>query len=200
MQIFKTLFLVLLYFCLFSANNYAQTTTLNEFSITAQSESSSIPTVRIALRGSNVEINGFYNSPEAFRICAPCTRNDNLQFSRNFLAINAQPVSGTVNGVNYEQLYLGFGFNLEQQRAVQIPPIWSRKIKIVTPVKLTGRIGAWRNSNEIGQIDRAVFYQENINLTGRVNLSLNWRYAEELNRRLYFDNLLIYEFRSTVEN
>jgi len=199
MQIFKTLFLFLC-FCLFATISYAQTATLNEFSITAQPEGSSIPTVRVVFTGSNFEINGLYSSPEAFRICAPCERNDSLQFSRTFLAINVSPASGNINGISYQQLYLGFGFNLEQQQNVQIPPSWRKNIKVSTPIRMTGRIGIWQNSNEVGQIDRALFYQENINLTGSLELSLRWRYVEEPNRRLYFDKLLTYRFASTVGN
>ena len=90
MQIFKTLFLFLC-FCLFATISYAQTATLNEFSITAQPEGSSIPTVRVVFTGSNFEINGLYSSPEAFRICAPCERNDSLQFSRTLLSNKRQP-------------------------------------------------------------------------------------------------------------
>lgn len=193
MQIFKTSFLFFLHCCLLTTINYAQTTTLSEFSVTAQYNNSSvIPTVEVVLRGNNLDIRGSYSSPEAFRICSPCRRNDNLQFPHSFLAINVS-ASGYINGVYYPQLYLGNGFSLEQEQVAQIPLGWSKIVRVSAPVRATGSIGFWQNSREVGQIDRALFYQANISLKGKVDVAFSSSTTDYYGR-LYFDRLLIYRF------
>ena len=202
MRIFKALCLYLLFLIFLASGNYGQSATVNEFSITAQRQSSTIPTVAIAMRGSNLEIRGNYNIPATYQFCSPCTPSEELQFSRIFSAINVAPASGTINGVYYQRLYLGYGFNIQQQQDVKIPQNWSKSVRVSTPIKLTGKVGAWLTSMDVGQIERAVFYQENIKLDGRAELALSWVFQNQgnINRRLYFDKFLVYKLTSSAEN
>lgn len=187
MQFCRILFLVLLNVTLFSAVSFAQAT-LDEFSLTASGAAN--PT-NIVLRGSNFDLTGTYVSQEAFSICSPCRKNDDLQISRNFLAGNVS-ARGYVNGTYYSQLYLGFGFSFEQDQPAKIPTASSKVVKISAPFKVTGSIGIWQNQNEVGQIDRALFYQSNLNTSGRANVSLRWSTFEI--GKLYFDKLVTYRF------
>lgn len=194
MQISKKLLLwSLLVVGLSVVPGFSQSDSVKEFSIAATG--GAVPDVSIVLRGDGIDVTGFYTSPEAFSLCSPCQTNERIRFARNFLGINFRG-SGTIGGVSYQTLYFGFGFDLTQQQETPVPLTWRKNLlRVGTPMTLTGSIGAWTNASDVGNVDRAIYYQSNIRLTGQAGIVLAQQlFGDNSSRRMFMQRSLTYTF------
>ncbi len=192
----KIFFVSVVLTLLFTTASFAQNASVEEFSLTTNRGQPTSYTVG----GNNLFVTGgTYDSSFAFAVCNPCEANDSLSFTNNFLFINTRNAHGTINGVEYPQLYLGGGFNWTQDEDPQIlnPKNWSKRAKVSARLELSGSFGVWTNSMDVGQIDRAVFYQSNIQLKGNALLFLSRGFFPgNPIRRIYSDRDLYYTFSS----
>lgn len=175
-------------------------TRIKEFSITAYRKTNAQSQVPVTIRGDNLDVNGFYNPTFAPRACQPCSDSDAEKPRLNgSLDLNSSnQFSGYINGIFYPEIFPGgmLDYNVGQTVGF-IPQSWSKSIRLTLPATLKGDyIGFWTSRNDVDNLNRAVFVEQNINLSGFAGLTLFW-YLSSNNRRLYEDKTLSYIFSKT---
>lgn len=178
--------------CAFALSSYSQANSIKEMFFVFDRTSGYDSAVTIL--GDNINVTAKFASQTAPMFCAPCTPNSQINFGPALDNNGIIAASGTIDGIFYQNLYVQTSLSYSSPGPVRIPRVWSKSVRVSSPLVLTGKVGIWRLPNEVGN-DAIVLYLHNgMNFTGRADLMLRSSFQPV---RLVTDRSLRLHFQAT---
>lgn len=185
---------VTMFFAQPSASAQTGNIVINNFKLTHMTLPDGGRIAPLLISGQGINLSGQYNHLFAPRACMPCRRGtgENPEISRRLFVINTNSVSGVINGVNHERVYLAGELQITALTPAYIPMSWAKRLKLFVPVTLTGSISGFKLPEDIVHPERAIFSVDNVSLQGTSATHLFWILGP--GRPLYWDSFLEYSF------
>lgn len=190
MRLWKSLVFSLVLTCVFSLSGHAQANSLKQISFVFDRYNGY--NSHVILRGDNIDVTAQFRSQTAPVICGPCIANTQIPFGPAFDDSGIIAASGTIDGIFYQNLYVMHSLFYSSPTNARIPKLWTKTVRVTSPLNLTGNLGIWRTPQEVGDNSVALYRHQGINFTGMANLVLEWNASS--GQRLFTDKYLTLDF------